>query len=38
MDCDLSQMSLASVARAATQYELVGPVLRISANGEVDHV
>ena len=38
MDFDLSQMRLASVARDATQYELVRPVLRILADGEVDHV
>ena len=38
MDFDLSQMRLASVACDARKYELVEPVLRISANGEVDHV
>lgn len=38
MDFDLSQMRLAALARDATQYELVGPVLRISADGAVDHV
>ena len=36
MDFDLSQMRLASLAHDATQYELVRPVLRISANGEAD--
>lgn len=38
MDFDLSQMRLAALARNATEYELVGPVLRISAGGEVAHV
>ncbi|WP_372089396.1 hypothetical protein P7L79_27105 [Tistrella mobilis] len=38
MDFGLSQMRLAALARDATQYELVGPVLRISADGEVAHV
>ena len=38
MDYGLSQMRLASVARDATQYELVEPVLRVTADGEVEHV
>lgn len=37
MDYPLSQMRLAFVARNATEYELVEPVLRISASGEVEH-
>lgn len=38
MDFALSQKRLTALAHDATQYELVGPVLRISGDGEVDHV
>lgn len=38
MDFALSQMRLAALARDATEYELVGPVLRISAGGEIDRI
>lgn len=38
MDYGLSQMRLASVEREATIYELVQPVLRISARCAVEHV
>ena len=38
MSYELTQEKLNSFARDATDYELVEPVLRISANGEIEHV
>ena len=38
MSFELSQEKIRAFARAATDYELVGPVLRITSDGHVEHV
>ena len=38
MDYDLSQKRLKSFSREATDYKLIPPILRVSANGEVSSV
>jgi hypothetical protein len=38
MSYELSQKKIRALARTATDYELVGPVLRIASDGHVKHV